>query len=92
MSDVHRAIIFRGQVQGVGFRWTTARVAAGFAVRGWVRNEPDGSVRCEVAGSADEVEAFLAEVSDTLAGHITACDDAVDLEGALPGQGFDIRR
>ena len=28
-------IRFTGRVQGVNFRWTTCRVAAGFAVTGW---------------------------------------------------------
>lgn len=53
---------FIGMVQGVGFRWTTQRIAAGYAVTGWVRNQPDGSVELVAEGETYEVERFLAEI------------------------------
>jgi len=39
-----------GRVQGVGFRHFTRQTARRLGVHGWVRNEPDGSVRLEVEG------------------------------------------
>src|SRR5262245_4151279 len=39
-----RQIRFHGRVQGVGFRVTARAIADEFAVSGWVRNEPDGTV------------------------------------------------
>ncbi|MBT8462776.1 MAG: acylphosphatase [Gemmatimonadetes bacterium] len=63
-SIVRREIVFRGRVQGVFFRATTQRIARGFDVTGWVRNEPDGSVRCVVEGAVPEVDRFLAAVQD----------------------------
>jgi acylphosphatase len=39
-----------GRVQGVGFRWFILRVARDAGLRGWVRNNPDGSVELEAAG------------------------------------------
>ena len=38
-------ITVRGRVQGVAFRWYTVRQAQGLGLVGWVRNQPDGSVR-----------------------------------------------
>ncbi len=53
---------FEGRVQGVGFRWTAARVAARFPVVGYVRNEPDGSVRLVAEGREADISAFLGAV------------------------------
>ena len=37
-------VIYRGRVQGVGFRYTSASIARRFPVTGYVRNLPDGTV------------------------------------------------
>lgn len=50
---------FQGEVQGVGFRATAARLARGFPVTGFVRNEDDGSVWLEAQGKVEDVERFL---------------------------------
>ena len=63
-------VTFTGRVQGVNFRWTTCRVAVGFSVAGWVRNEPDGSVRCVAEGEPQELDAFVRAVQEAMAGHI----------------------
>lgn len=39
-----RKVTFKGQVQGVGFRAAVQREARRLSVRGWVENQPDGSV------------------------------------------------
>ena len=49
----------RGRVQGVGFRYFTRSAARKLGLPGWVRNEPDGSVQCEVQGPSDLVEQLL---------------------------------
>jgi len=53
---VTRVVRIRGRVQGVGFRAFVAREAARLGVRGAVRNEPDGSVRARLEGSAEELD------------------------------------
>ncbi len=63
-------ITFSGHVQGVNFRATTVRVAGRYRVRGWVRNEPDGTVRCLAEGDADEVDRFVQAVRERMAGYI----------------------
>jgi acylphosphatase len=37
-------VTVQGRVQGVSFRFYTERQAHRLGVKGWVRNEPDGSV------------------------------------------------
>ena len=49
----------RGRVQGVGFRAFVIDAAVRHGVRGWVRNEPDGSVEIAAQG---EIKEFLEEV------------------------------
>lgn len=46
----------RGRVQGVGFRWSTARTADELDLRGTVRNRPDGSVEVHARGSAGALD------------------------------------
>lgn len=48
-----------GRVQGVGFRVWTQREASRLGLRGWVRNEPDGSVSALIAGSDEAVAEML---------------------------------
>jgi acylphosphatase len=49
-----------GRVQGVGFRWFVLDAAERLELRGWVANEPDGSVRCVAEGPREQLEALLA--------------------------------
>ncbi len=57
-------IRFYGRVQGVGFRYTAYHLAQRERLVGWVENEPDGSVLCEVQGEREAIDKFLAELCD----------------------------
>lgn len=63
---VRRAWVFSGRVQGVGFRARARGIASrpplAGRVTGWVRNEPDGTVRLEAQGDAGDLEGLLAAV------------------------------
>lgn len=48
-----------GAVQGVGFRWWTAREAARLGVRGWVRNRWDGTVEVLAEGEPAGVQELV---------------------------------
>ena len=49
-------IVFRGWVQGVGFRYRARHAAELYGVTGWVRNEPDGSVSMEIQGTQEQID------------------------------------
>lgn len=59
---VAKAVVIKvtGRVQGVSFRWYAAQEAGRLGVRGWVRNEPDGSVAAHVEGDVEAVDALVA--------------------------------
>ena len=67
---VRKRVYYRGRVQGVGFRYTTVRTAAGFAVSGYVRNLPDGRVEAVAEGAEREITAFLTAVEREMGGYI----------------------
>ncbi|MFM8807561.1 MAG: acylphosphatase, partial [Chthoniobacterales bacterium] len=58
-------VFYEGRVQGVGFRYTARRVAAGFDVSGYVRNLSDGRVELLASGEPDEVDGFLASLRES---------------------------
>ena len=56
-----RAVV-KGEVQGVGFRWSVQRQAHELGLTGYAENLPDGSVRVEAEGDPDrldQLESFL---------------------------------
>ncbi|HRY29662.1 MAG TPA: acylphosphatase [Elusimicrobiota bacterium] len=58
MSSVRRRYRIFGRVQGVGFRYFCLETARTLALRGWVRNCPDGSVETEAEGPAADLASF----------------------------------
>ena len=63
-------IRYYGRVQGVGFRYTTCRIATGYNITGYVKNMPDGSVECIVEGNSKELNLFISEINSQMSGHI----------------------
>jgi acylphosphatase len=61
---------FFGRVQGVGFRYSVYHTCCRNAVRGWVRNEPDGSVHAELHGPEESVERALEQLAKARRGFI----------------------
>lgn len=73
-----RRVIYRGRVQGVGFRYTAHRIAQGYAVTGYVKNLRDGSVELVAEGAATEIQRMLDELAATMSGNIESADVRVD--------------
>ena len=59
MKIGHVNIVLDGRVQGVGFRETTKYVADQSGIKGFVRNEPDGTVYIEAEGEQWELDSFI---------------------------------
>ncbi len=68
--QICKKIIFSGRVQGVGFRYTTNRIARNYPVQGYVKNLPDGTVELMAEGEEDQVAKFVDEISEFMAGNI----------------------
>lgn len=59
MVKKHFNIKVKGKVQGVFYRASTKAVADQLGVKGFVKNEDDGSVYVEAEGDALTIESFL---------------------------------
>ena len=63
MVTVAKHIIFKGTVQGVGFRFTVFGVASRLQLGGFVRNLHDGTVEMMVQGPQGEVENCIEDIN-----------------------------
>ncbi len=59
MADIRKHIVFHGQVQGVGFRYSAAYLARSLELTGWVTNAWDGTVVMEVQGRESRIDKLL---------------------------------
>ena len=85
-------VLYSGNVQGVGFRYTAKTVATGFEITGVIRNLPDGRVELMAEGSRPELADFRTAILDAgLAGFIS--DEQVTwLPAKNEFRGFEIVR
>ncbi len=94
MKDGERRTVgarITGRVQGVWFRGWTAEEARSRGLDGWVRNEPDGTVRATISGPAAAVDDMLAALRG---GPPAARVLSVEVEAAQPPEepGFHVLR
>lgn len=82
---------YAGRVQGVGFRFSCERIAAGFPVAGFVRNLPDGRVELLAEGEEASVSSFLESVEQEMARYIRETNFEPEPVGDPPLDGFSIR-
>ena len=85
-------VLYSGQVQGVGFRYTVRSVATGFEVTGTVRNLPSGGVELIAEGPKDELEAFRQAIRDSGLDHFIRQEDVSWQEARSEFRGFEIVR
>ena len=53
------ALTISGRVQGVGFRFSTVHKAEQYDIKGFVKNQPDGTVYIEAEGEAEDLNHFV---------------------------------
>ena len=70
MQQTAKQVIFKGRVQGVGFRYTTHRAACRYDLTGFVRNLPDGSVEALLQGTKPNIQACLDDLKDSFGGYL----------------------
>lgn len=63
MAEVRKRIVFHGRVQEVGFRYTAKYIALNLGLKGWVRNEYDGTVLMEVQGDERLIHKLLVRLN-----------------------------
>ena len=59
MTPKRIEVIFRGRVQGIGFRFTVVTIAQSYAVVGYVCNRFDGTVELVAEGKEKDLFSFL---------------------------------
>jgi len=67
-------IVFSGQVQGIGFRYTAHRIAVRYNLTGYVRNTPDGKVEMHAQGHPDNINDCITDIKETFASYIRNVD------------------
>lgn len=86
-----KRILYRGRVQGVGFRYSVRQIAAGYEVAGTVANLPDGRVEVFLQGDSEEVTAMEKEIGQSHLASFIKEAEASEVT-AVPGQrGFVIQ-
>ncbi|MDP2654010.1 MAG: acylphosphatase [Candidatus Omnitrophota bacterium] len=74
MPMVLAHIFYSGMVQGVGFRYTSHRIASDAGLKGWVRNLSDGRVELELEGARENVEEFMRRIDEHFSSYVRGKD------------------
>ncbi|MDP8261398.1 MAG: acylphosphatase [Candidatus Kappaea frigidicola] len=83
-------ILFRGSVQGVGFRWAARKYAVSNHLCGWVKNLPNGNVELIAQGKKEEIVNFINDLEEFMGGYIL--EKRVDFQELQQGfNDFEIR-
>lgn len=90
MNRSRLQILYSGRVQGVGFRYTTKALAAGYEVTGVVRNLADGRVELIIEGGRDELEAFQQGIRESGVGRCITQEKTSWSEAKNDFRGFEI--
>jgi acylphosphatase len=76
-----------GRVQGVGFRWFVVAEGRRLGIRGWVRNNADGSVELEAEGTPAELNSLRTRVAKgPPASRVDSVQDLVASSDELPAR------
>lgn len=70
MAETAKHIVFKGRVQGVGFRFTALRMASRYQLTGYVRNMPDGAVEMLAQGQAADIDDCISDIDESFADYV----------------------
>lgn len=70
MAETAKHIIFKGRVQGVGFRFTALSMASRYQLTGYVRNAPDGTVEMVAQGPANAIDDCIKNIQLSLGDYV----------------------
>ncbi len=88
-----KQVIYSGRVQGVGFRYSTKQIAAGYEVTGSVKNLPDGRVELQaMSHDTDELEGFFTAIDESNLGSFIKEREASIIPAPVGQRGFTIVR
>lgn len=74
MNPAARHYIFKGHVQGVGFRYTVRQIASALPITGFVRNLPDRTVEAVFQGADADMDACIQKIRDAFGSYIRSID------------------
>lgn len=90
MSKVQVHIIFKGHVQGVGFRFTVERIAMNLGIVGWVKNLDEGNVEVVAEAQKEVLDDFLDRIRSYFSRYIRG-EEIIFLEPTGRFRDFQIR-
>ncbi len=70
MGEAAKHIIFSGNVQGIGFRFTAFSAANRYKLTGTVRNLRDGTVEMVVQGATDDIDNCIRDIQREIGNYI----------------------
>ena len=70
MSVIAKHIIFKGSVQGVGFRYTSRRIAKNYDLTGYVKNLSDGNVEMFIQGEKTDIGYCIEDICASFSSYI----------------------
>lgn len=62
---MRKHFLITGKVQNTGFRTRANHFANGMGLKGWVKNNPDGSVEMEVQGTEEQINMLLVRINQS---------------------------
>jgi len=89
---IRATITIQGRVQGVSYRSNARRKAAQYGLRGYVTNQPDGSVLIVAEGDPAQIDRLVAWCSHGPTAAIVTKLDVAHTEATGEYRDFQIRR
>ena len=92
-APIRLHLLWSGDVQGVGFRWSNQGLARERRLAGWAKNLPDGTVEMEVQGQPQTIAAHIEHLHEAyrLTGNRIWLEEACEVAVLPQEKVFDVR-